>query len=76
MTEYTIEFYKKGARKPYQRFDDVLPSRTKPTYVDSKQCFNYKLMEAPRVRIYYKNNGKLVAKSYVDENKEKRIRWL
>ena len=75
MTEYIIECYEKGAKKPYKIFKDSLPNRDRPKYTNSKQCFDNKLDSIPRFKIRYANNGKLVAVSSMDANGNKRVRW-
>ena len=69
MTEYIIELYAKGARRPYQKFVDTLPDRARPR-------FDFKLSHlGGRALIRYKSNGKLVAESYIDKNGNGRLRW-
>lgn len=76
MTEYIIELYEKGARKPYQKFVDSLPDRARPRYRNSAECFDFKLSHlGGRALIRYKSNGKLVAESYIDANGNGRLRW-
>lgn len=76
MTEYIIELYTKGSRKPYQVFTDSLPDRARPRFRNTAECFNFKLSQlGGRALIRYKSNGKLVAESYIDVNGNGRLRW-
>ena len=75
MTDYVIECYEKHAKRPYRIMRLSLPARERPTYADSKQCFNYELKDVQRVKIKYANNSKVVGISYVDVNGNKRIKW-
>ena len=75
MTEYIIELYEKRGRVPYQRFKATLPDGARPTFTNSKECFDYKLSYTPRVKIRYASNGQLVAVKYIDVNGNGRLRW-
>lgn len=75
MTDYIIELYEKGAKKPYQRYKDSLPDGSRPSFTNSKECFDFKLSHIPRAKIRYASNGKLVAEKYMDINGNGRLRW-
>jgi len=75
MTEYIIELYEKRARVPYKKFRAVLPDGARPTYTNSKECFDFQLSYSQRVKIRYASNGQLVAVKYIDINGNGRLRW-
>ena len=75
MTKYILELYDKSQRRPYKTMEGYLPNGLHPTYVDSRDCFNYVLKGAARVKVRYRSNGGLVADSYVDAKGEMRLRW-
>lgn len=75
MTEYIIELYTKGAKKPYQRYKDSLPDGARPSFTNSAECFNFSLSHVRRAEIRYASNGKLVAEKYIDKNGNGRLRW-
>lgn len=75
MTDYIIELYEKGERKPYRRFKITLPSRYKPTYVEFDPTLKDMLADVYKARLYYASNSKAVACTYIDKEGHKRIRW-
>ena len=76
MTEYIVELFEKNAKKPYSRYKDSLPDYYRPTFINSTECFNGKLVNIPRVKVRYVSNGKLVAVNYVDRHGKQRLRWI
>lgn len=75
MTDYIVEIYSKGARKPYDVFRAWLPDGSKPTFTNSKECFNFRLSMVSRAKIRYASNGQIVGEKYMDVNGNGRIRW-
>lgn len=80
MTDYIVELYSKNARKPYDSFRASLPDGERPTYVNSKECFNFRLsairIGSSRVKIRYASNGQIVAEKYIDYYGNGRLRWF
>ena len=75
MTKYKLEFYEKNARKPYSIEYAELPNGFHPKWTNSKECFDFKLSHAIRVKIRYASNGGLAGEKYIDRNGNGRIRW-
>lgn len=79
MTEYIVEIYSKGARKPYDVFRASLPDGEKPSFCNSRVCFNFRLsaikIGSSKVKIRYASNGQIVGERYIDINGNSRIRW-
>ena len=75
MTEYIVEKYTKGARKPYESFRASLPDGERPTNTNSAECFNFRLSHVPRAKIRYASNGQVVGEKYIDYYGNGRIRW-
>lgn len=80
MTEYVLEFYSKGARKPYDTETGWLPNGFHPTYCNTKECFEFRCsgihIGSGKVKIRYKSNGGLAAITYTDRYGNSRLRWL
>ena len=76
MTDYIVEIYSKGARKPYDVFRASLPDGSRPTFTNSKECFNFRLSMVSRAKIRYASNGAIVGEKYMDINGNGRIRWF
>lgn len=74
-TEYIIELYTKGSRKPYSVYRDTLPAGSRPRFTNSEDCFNFKLSYVIKAKIRYASNGELVAEKYIDVNGNGRLRW-
>lgn len=75
MVDYIVEFYEKGARKPYERQLMSLPYGSHPTFTNSKECFNFKLAFVPKAKVRYASNGSVAAEKYIDANGNGRLRW-
>lgn len=79
MTKYLLEYYTKGARKPYVVREGSLPNGHRPTFTNSQDCFNYALSHITyiggRVKVRYKSNGALAAETYRDIYGNGRLRW-
>ena len=76
MTKYLLEYYTKGARKPYMVREGSLPNGSHPTFTNSPECFNFALIHTQgRVKVRYKSNGALAAETYVDKYGKGRLRW-
>lgn len=73
--DYIVEFYAKGERKPYKREIMSLGYGEHPKFTNTKECFNFKLSQAPKVKVKYASNGMLAAEKYYDENGNGRLRW-
>ncbi len=77
MTNYKLEFYTKGARRPYKVEDGTLPNGYHPKFTNAKECFNYRLSRVSgRVKIRYMSNGGLAAETYTDANGNGKLRWF
>lgn len=76
MTEYIVEKYMKGARKPYETFKASLPDGERPIYTNSKECFNFRLSHVSRAKVRYASNGQIVAEKYIDYYGNGRLRWF
>lgn len=77
MTDYIIEYYKKGGRTPYDTQKGTLPHGARPTYVDSPDCFKGGIRACPgKVRIRFASNRGLAAESYVDRDGHRRLKWF
>ena len=75
MTEYIIELYEKGKKKPYERFRSSIEDRTRPDMCSEEKCFGGRLNDVYRARVYYYRNGKYVAQTYTDSKGRKRLSW-
>lgn len=75
MTKYKLEFYEKNARKPYSIEYAELPNGFHPKWTNTKECFDFRLSHAIRVKIRYASNGGLAGEKYIDRNGNGRIRW-
>ena len=76
MTKYLLEYYTKGARKPYMIREGALANGSHPTFTNSPECFNFALTYiGGRVKVRYKSNGALAAETYIDKNGNGRLRW-
>ena len=76
MTDYIVELYSRNARKPYDSFKASLPDGSRPTFTNSKECFNFRISFTPKVKVRYASNGQIVAEKYVDANGNGRLRWF
>ena len=74
-TEYIVELYGKGSRKPYSVFRYKLPTGSRPRFTNSAECFDFKLSHIPKVKIRYASNGEFVAEKYIDVYGNGRLRW-
>jgi len=76
-TEYIIEYYEKGARKPFMTKRASLPRGHKPSFANSEDCFNFALAypNPRRARVLYASSGKVAATTYYDINGNRRLRW-
>ena len=77
MTKYILEFYERGARRPYNSEYGELPNGFHPKWANTQECFNFKLTRtAGKVKIRYASNGGLAGETYMDVNGNKRVRWF
>ncbi len=78
MTRYRLEFYKRNSRTPYREETASLPDRARPTVVDSKEAFDYRIARsgAAKVKIRYESNGGLAGETYRAPDNTWRIRWF
>ncbi len=76
LTEYRLEFYEKGKRKPYDTVVMNFPSDLKETFTNSKNCFNFKLSHCIRAKVFINSTGELVATTYLDKNGNRRLQWI
>lgn len=74
-TEYILEFYHYGARKPYRTVRASLPHGEKPHYTSSDKCFNQALSHALRAKVRYAKTGKLAATKVWDRYGNGYLRW-
>lgn len=75
MTDYIVEYYERRAKNPYDRKLMALPNGYHPSYTNSKECFNFALSHALRVKVKYASNGNLAAVKYIDKKGNARLRW-
>lgn len=77
MTDYIIEYFKKGARTPYDCDKGTLPHGAHPTYIESQDCFQGGIKPCPgKIRIRFASNRGLAAESYTDSNGARRLKWF
>lgn len=74
-TEYILEFYSKGAQKPYETKRASLPRGAKPSFTNSRECFSGALADASRAKVRYAKTGKLAATKVWDYYGNGRLRW-
>lgn len=77
MTQYKIELYNKGERKPYDSFMATLTHGFHPRYTATQECFGGKLERPYKAKVYYASNGGLVAiKTYDRKHGYGRLTWV
>ena len=78
MTQFKVELYKKGERRPYETFMADLGARgTHPKHTSTQECFGGKLDKAHRVKVFYASNGAIAAyKTYDRKNGHGRLSWV
>ena len=78
MTQFKVELYKKGERRPYETFMADLGARgTHPKHTSTQECFGGKLDKAYRVKVFYASNGAIAAyKTYDRKNGHGRLSWV
>ena len=81
MTEYVMEFFKKGKRRPYRTMIGRLENGYRPRYTNTEDCFPaiqkaFANREAVRVKLRYKSNQGLIAEARPEPNGKGRLRWF
>ena len=81
MTQYVMEFFKKGQQRPYRTEIGMLENGYHPKYTNTEECFMpiqraFSRNEASRVKLRYKSNKGLVAEARPGSDGRGRFKWF
>lgn len=81
MTEYIMEFFKKGQQRPYRTEIGTIENGYRPRYTNTEDCLvsvqkAFARKEATRVLLRYKSNKGLVAEIRPAPNGKGRLKWF